>query len=270
MQLELAQAIIGADLEHIFLVVVLGLLRIFGLTWGFLGFSWAFGHGVMLRIAVSMALGFPIIVAQADQTALLAQTAGALDLVLLATKEFALGFAFGFLISSPFRALQYAGAVTDAFRGESDSGITDPHGGQLQTFSMLYLAIGFAVFASIGGIWRVIAKIYETYLIWPINLLYPQMSEDFAQLMVQGLMRSLELAVLIALPLLILLFATEFALMVSARLARRFGMYDLSFLTKNLVTIFTLPLTAMLILRVAETRSPDAVLGFEYLQQLLE
>lgn len=270
MEQELLSLILESEIENLYLVIVLGMVRIFGMMWSFVAFGWAFGSSILLRSAIAFALGLPLMLANVEISIDLASNTDALQLALLTPKEFAIGFGLGLLASGPFRAMQYAGAVTDAFRGESDSGLQSPDGSQLQTFSVLYLCIAFYVFFALDGLWKLIEQLYATYELWPIDDLTPALSKQSAEMALAAIDKSLELAVIIAAPLLILLMSIEFVLMVAAKLARRFGIYDLSFLVKNLVTIVTLPLTAMLIVRVAETYTPEAILGLESLKQFLE
>lgn len=251
--------ILDGGFQNFYYVTVFSMLRCFGLTWGFFAFEWALGPSVMLRSAISAAISLPVLAIYIDDIAAFSQTAGPLEIFLAAPKEFLLGFGLGFLASTPFRALQYAGAVTDGFRGESDSGLTDPSSSPLQTFSVLYLVVGFYVFFSIGGLWKLVEKFYATFQVWPIDLNYPPLSPDAVVLVIDWLQRGLELAIVICAPLLILLFSIDFILMIATKLGRKFNLYDLSFLAKNLITLVTLPLTAMLIIRVANTHTPEAI-----------
>ncbi|MEM8773856.1 MAG: flagellar biosynthetic protein FliR [Pseudomonadota bacterium] len=263
-------SILEDGFENFYFVMLYSMVRCFGLTWGFFAFSWAMGPSILLRTAISAAFSLPVLVINMENIATFTQTANSFELFLAVPKEFIIGLGFGFLASFPFRAMQYAGAVTDAYRGEADSGLFDPDKNPLQTFSLLYLIIGFYVFFALGGLWRLIETLYETYDIWPIDLTFPQLSSSSLQLVINGIQASLELAVVICAPLLILLMSAEFILMISAKLARRFGLFDSSFLIKNLITIATLPLTALLMVRVAETYTPEAILGFDVLKQLFQ
>ncbi len=263
------EQILQQPLEGLYLVVVFGMLRTFGVLFGFLAFGWGFGPALTARIGISFMLGLPLMFAHETQLQSIIASASAVEQMLLTAKEFAFGFGLGLLASGPFRALLYAGAITDAFRGESDSGMQAPDGSQIQTSSKLYLLTGFFVFFSLGGLSLLTSLIYQSYGIWPVDRMLPSLFSGSGQIVLTMITQGLRLALLIAAPLLILLFSVEFVLAIAARLARRFGLYDLSFLVKNTLTILTLPLIAIIILRVSNALGARVTDSFEMLQVLL-
>jgi len=246
------------------------MLRMLGLTFSFVVFGWGLGGGPMMRINISFILSLPIMVANYHVISNLTLTSEPLELMLLAAKEFALGFGLGLLASSPFRALQHAGGIIDSFRGESDSGIQGPDSNPLQTLSMFYLIIGFSVFFGLGGLWLLVDTLYATYEMWPIAQRLPLLYDGSAKIALDALDKALQLALITAAPMMILLFSIELILMGANKLGKRFHIYELSFLLKNLVTILTLPLMAILILRVSERLMPQTVLGIDVLRTFFE
>lgn len=256
--------------ELIFAVFVFSVLRMLGLTFSFVVFGWGLGSGPMMRVNISVILSLPVMVAQFESISTMAETKGVLEIVLLAAKEFALGFGLGLLASSPFRAFQHAGGIIDTFRGESDSGIQGPDQNPLQTLSMFYLIIAFVTFFSLGGLWQLVEVLYGTFDIWPITERAPFLYEGSAKLALDALSTALRLAFIIAAPTLILLFTVEIVLMGANKLGKRFHLYELSFLLRNLVTILTLPLMTIVILRVAEVYVPGSILSLEVMRSYFE
>lgn len=257
--------ILRQGLESIFVIVVLSSLRTIGLLFGFLAFVWAIAQMRMLRVSIALGLALPTLVLTAPQIEQVIQTPDTLDVLFIGTKELVIGYGLGLLASLPFLALQYAGAITDAFRGEADSGITDPAGGQLGTFSLLYVVIGFAVFFGVGGLWGLVAMLYQSYTIWPLDQALPALAGDAAEQVMMLLGDMFMLAVGTTIPLLAVLGVMEFVIGVAARLSRKFGLQDLTFLSKNLVAILLLPMVAWFVLHVA---GPESAATDEALRML--
>ncbi|MEM6943009.1 MAG: flagellar biosynthetic protein FliR [Pseudomonadota bacterium] len=256
--------------EGIYGLIVFGAARPLGLIFGFQAFAWAIGQAVLLRTGIAIAIGLPTLVINLPELAPIVAEASPLASALIAPREFAIGFGLGLLASLPFLALQYAGAVTDSFRGESDGGQPDPAGGgQLQTFSALYVVVGFAVFFSLGGLWQLVGLLYQSYAIWPIEAALPTLANGGASLAIALLGETLATSVRIALPLLGLLFVVEIAVAAAARLGRRTGFYELAFPAKNLATVLVLPLVGWFIASTAETLTLEAFVAGDLLARIV-
>ena len=243
----LADAIAGLaerhGLESLVAVIVFVALRPLGLVYGFVAFAWGLSRMRAARMAVAIALGLPMVVVNAPEIdALIAE--GGLRVLPIGVKEVAIGYALGFFASLPIYALQFAGGITDAFRGEADSGLADPTGGTLQTFSLLYLVVGLSAFFALGGLWTLTETLYRTYAVWPLGRLAPPLAADAPARVSEMMAAMLALTVRLAVPLLALLVALEFAVAVAARMAQRYGLQGLAFPVKNLAAMATLPLVA--------------------------
>ncbi|KAB7613601.1 flagellar biosynthetic protein FliR [Amylibacter sp. SFDW26] len=263
---EIAFHLLDVPFEIIHIVFVLSVLRAFGLTFSFLAFGWGLGSGLTLRISICLVVSLPVMLVNFNQIVEISKTLGPLEITLLAAKEFAVGFGMGLLASSPFRALQYAGSIVDSFRGESDSGLQMPDGTPVQTLAMLYLIIGFSVFFAMGGLWKLVENLYVSYEIWPLKNTLPTLYHGSAQIALEALSKAMELALIIVAPLMIMLVAVEIVLMVSAKLGKKFNFYEHSFLTKNIITMLTLPIMAIIILRVSEKYVPNAILSLSVME----
>ncbi len=240
--------------DRVYPILIIVVLRPFGMLFSFLAFTWAFRTAVMARMSIALAFALPTLVAQTGQFERLMEFQTVTQFLPLTLKEFAIGYALGFLASVPFFALQYAGAITDTFRGENDTGIQDPTGGSLHTFSSAYLVIGFFAFFSLGGFEKLIQNLYATYGIWPITAATPTLDASAAMQAVDIFTRTIFMAIQIALPLLAMLVVIEFSVSIAARLGRRFNFYDLAFPLKNLATVLTLPLTMWVIWQLSDDR----------------
>ena len=266
MPIDATLRLLDLPFESLFATFVFCMLRMLGLTYSFVAFGFAIGSSTMMRINFAFVLSLPVMVAHAVPVTDMALATGTLELVLLAAKEFAMGFGLGLLASSPFRALQHAGGIIDSFRGEADSGIQGPDHNPLQTMSMFYLVIAFSMFFGFGGLWKLVETLYATYDIWPITERVPLLYEGAASIALDALDQALQLALIIAAPIMILLATVEVILMGAVKLGKRFHLYELSFLIKNLLTILTLPLMSIMLIRVAEDKLPAAMLSINVME----
>ncbi|MFQ6550989.1 EscT/YscT/HrcT family type III secretion system export apparatus protein [Aestuariibius insulae] len=263
---EIVDILTRNGFEGFYAMLLYTVLRPLGFLFGFLPISWGVGQAVLLRMSIALALGLPMFVVNAPGVEEIIQATLPLLSALAAVKEFGVGYGIGFLASLPFFALQYAGAITDSFRGESDGGQTDPTGGTLQTFSVLYLVIGFSVFFSMGGLWDLVGLLYATYGVWPVSGALPAFTMEAGLVMVDLLQITLVTAIQISIPLLALLVTIEIAISVAARLARKFGFYDMAFPIKNTAAILTLPIVAWFVSSFSET----SVVDLSILQNMFE
>ena len=240
--------------EAAFLFVALGMLRPMGFLFGFSVFSFGMGMSVTVRAAAAIAISLPTTLVYLDALAAVAADGKLRVFIVLLPKEFLLGYGYGVIAILPFIALQYAGSISDAYRGESNSGINDPIGGQLSTFGLLYFLIGLFVFFDSGGLWLLVEGLYRSYEIWPVDRALPAFDRDawlMAARLTAGMLRD---ALIVAAPLLILLLATDFCLAIAARLAQKFQPWDNSFILKNLIAVGSLPLLALYIERMSGDR----------------
>lgn len=230
--------------------------RPFGLLLGFYPFVWVFGLAVLLRISIAFALALPVIAAEAPELLNVVQSKSMPGFVVLIVVEFALGFGMGILASLPLKALAAAGAVSDQYRGEFEGALSSATGAPMHTSSGLYLAIGTYVFFALGGLWLLIGGLYRTYAIWPVREPLPPF-EPFAATLSLGLLDSLMVAgLVIGAPLLLLMLGVDAGLAMAARLGRRYRLFDLSFLAKNLAMLIALPVVAVALVQVAEDMVP--------------
>lgn len=231
-------------LEKVPTLLILSTARCFGLFFGFLPINWALPRARMMKVSMGIAFGVPALFSNLGEIEVLLLDQRPIFLAFLLPKEFIIGLIIGLLSSVPFISLQYAGALTDAFRGEGDSGITDPAGGTLSTFGLLYSIIGMYVYFSTGGLEITLTILYQSYFLWPIKETLPIFEDISPQWIFVIFENIFYQAFYIALPLLIVLFFIEISVSIGARIADKFGFYDNSFLLKNIAAIIALPLVS--------------------------
>lgn len=229
---------------NIVLLLMLSAARPLALLYGFTGFNWALGTARLARAALAVALSLPLALITLPQIRMVIADATTIDILYILIKEVVVGLALGLMASLPFFAMKYAGAITDQFRGESDSGLHAPDGGTITTFGMTYMVIAFYIFVDSGGLFHLFGALFESYVIWPLIAPLPQPSLASIDFVTRAIMNSLWLAIWVAAPLLTLLFVIEFSVSIAARLGRQFNFYNLAFPLKNVATILSLPILA--------------------------
>ncbi len=267
---DLLNSILSTRLEVLILVLSLGIARVMGFLYGFIAFDWGLGPMRLIRASIATAISLPVMIVSAPTIITIAADSSALELSFLLPKEIAIGYIFGLLASLPFFAFQYGGAVIDGFRGETDSGQPDPTGGQLQTTAQLHLVIAFFVFFSMSGLAVMIDILFDSFGVWPVEVLLPPLSADAAMVVAELIGKTLMTVALIMLPLIMGLFAIEIAVGFGTRLAQRWGLNEFSFLLKNFFYILLLPLWSMVIYNFAENELMEVFNVLDLMQMLFQ
>lgn len=251
-------------------LLVLALLRPFGLMFGFLPFYWAFGPDAMIRTSIALTIGIPTLAASTAEINQLVVDGGFANMALIASKEVAIGLLLGFFLSLPFWALRYAGAMIATYKGEADGGFETPQDGTITSIERLFEVIAIAAFVYAGGFWLTISTLYSTYDIWPLNRAVPSIDPMATTALMDALSMTLTIMVQTALPLLIVLFLVEFVLSIGARMAKRYQLGDMIFLLKNLITLLLLPVVVYMLWMIHTDIDMAAMAGLDILRGVLE
>jgi type III secretory pathway component EscT len=228
--------------QEIVPMFILAALRPIGLFYGFTGFQWAMSSTRILRTMLAIAVGLPMVLANLETTYTLIKANSLVVLGLTVVTEVAIGFALGFIASLPFFALSFAGAMTDQFRGETDSGLHTPLGGGISTFGLLYTVIGLYAFAFADGIGMLIQALYRSYIIWPLSEPFPEITRTTVGTTLKIFGHGTLLGIRIVMPLLLFLFVIELSTIVAARIGKRFNFYNFAFSLKNMAAVLSLPI----------------------------
>lgn len=228
-------------------LVLLTMLRPWAMLYTFIGFQWALGRSAGIRPVIALAIAAPMMVIQATKLEESLQQDSMVVIVTIVLAEVAVGACIGLLASLPFWSLKYAGEITDQMRGETDSGLQLPAVGSLTTLGNLYLVIGFLAFATLDGFTWLFSTLLESYQIWPTGRALPELTMSSLWSGVTLFGESIAYAVTIAFPALAVLLSIELISAICARLAPRFGFYNLAFLLRNLCIVMLLTLLVSLV-----------------------
>ena len=159
-----------------------------------------------------------------------------LSLAILVAKEVLVGAFIGVLFSVPFWAVNVAGDLIDTQRSIGQSGLDDPISKeQISVMSSLLVLAVITMFVSNGGLQIIVASVYDSYAIWPLDRYAPTfntVSRDAVLVLMGNL---IWLGVVVAGPFVAMFLISDFALAGLSRLAGRIELVSMLPLIKNLL-----------------------------------
>lgn len=204
-------------------------------------FGWLGLQG-MIRNVTAFVIGFPLLESVYTDL-LIANTPMAPELIVtLVAKEFLVGAVIGIVLGAPFWAAETAGTYVDVFRGTSSATVVSPDqmSEPLITGAIFSIAL-VAIFLTIGGLRLVIDAIYQSFQIWPMFEVLPQISESLYPIFIELLTKIFKLALALGAPIMIAMFLGELALAYASRFAQQINVFDATLSAKNLIFLFILP-----------------------------
>ncbi|MEM1303892.1 MAG: type III secretion system export apparatus subunit SctT [Planctomycetota bacterium] len=156
----------------------------------------------------------------------------------LIAKEIFLGILIGFLAAKVFWLAMSVGFFIDNQRGASMASVFDPNSGeQTSPLGLLLQQAIIALFYVSGGLLIFLAGVFESYRLWPIDSFYPTLDAGFP-LFVLGVVDDLMRAtVVLAAPVVIVMFFTDFGLGLVNRFAPQLNVFFLSMSVKGVVAL---------------------------------
>ena len=156
-------------------------------------------------------------------------------------KETAIGFVLGYLIGWVFWGIQAAGSLIDNQRGSAMASTMDPLQGHETTllgiaFSQVFLTYVYVT----GGVLPIIGLLYRSYVIWPAPRGMPVLSPDFPRLMLGVFDYAMQFVVVVAGPIVAIMFLAEFALAMVSRFAPQIQVFILAMPIKSALAMFVL------------------------------
>jgi type III secretion protein T len=188
----------------------------------------------------SLFLGLAVITLTLQPSASPASLDAARWLMLFAKEAF-IGIAIGIFASSLLWAIESAGQLIDAKAGTSLGALIDPMNGQQTSNSGLFLArLGTFVFMASGGFMFLVGVLLESYALWPVMTPMPELRPDAASGFEQALGRMMLLMLLIAAPVLLVLYIIDAALGLVNRYAPAVNLLTIAPPLKSLIATVVL------------------------------
>ena len=218
-------------------------------------------------IAVSLTLFiYPIVASGAPQIEELgAVVAGAILL-----KELVIGLLIGFSVAAIFWAIESVGFVIDNQRGASMASSMDPMTGtQTSPLGVLFTQAFIALFFVGGGFLALLGALYESYLFWPVFSYYPNLNLAGADHFLGVLDMVVMLTVLLAAPVALAMFLSEYGLGLISRFAPQLNVFFLAMPVKSAVGMLFLVFYLGVVLRFFGDEMRAIPVTFELLRGLL-
>lgn len=156
-------------------------------------------------------------------------------------KEYAIGFVLGYVVGWIFWAVQSAGALIDNQRGAAIAASIDPLQGHETSPLGILFSQAFLTYVFISGAaLPIIGLIYQSYNLWPATLGMPVITDQFPALVLNVADTAMRIVVIIAAPIVGIMFLAEFALAMVSRFAPQVQVFILAMPIKSLLAILIL------------------------------
>jgi type III secretion protein T len=153
--------------------------------------------------------------------------------LLLFIKEAFIGIIIGFFFGAILWALEGAGHIIDTKVGTTMASLVDPLSGHQTSLIGAFLA-RFAnyIFMFSGGFMLMVGTIVESYGLWPINSVMPDLKRFGVGLFEAEFSKLMLLMLAISAPALVVMFAVDLILGLINRYAQQLNVFSLSFSLK--------------------------------------
>ena len=153
-------------------------------------------------------------------------------------KEAFIGLAIGIFASSLLWAVESAGMLIDGKAGTSMGQMVDPLSGNQTSNTGLFLArLGTYVFMASGGFMFLVGLLLESYAVWPVISTLPQLRPDASDSFESALARMMLLMLMLAAPVLVVLFVADLALGLINRYAPGLNLLTIAPALKSLLAV---------------------------------
>lgn len=199
------------------------------------------------------------------------QALSAVTLFAIIVKEVVIGLCMGYAFAVLFWAVESMGFIIDNQRGSTMASSVDPlTGAQTSPLGIFFMQALVVFFFVSGASFVLLLAIYESYVIFPVESFYPQLTQEAAIYFLSLTDRILALAVLLAAPAMIAMFLSEFALGLISRFAPQLNVFFLSMSVKSGVGVFVLLLYVTQLTSVWESRFAEIPAEFNLLRGLIQ
>ncbi|MCD0457853.1 type III secretion system export apparatus subunit SctT [Roseiconus lacunae] len=224
---------------------------------------------VSVRTSILVALGIMLIplVGPTVPTEMLSP----LPLAGLFLKEAVLGFLVGFVAAKIFWAALGVGMMIDNQRGASIAETLDPSSNsQVSPLGLFLQQSMIALFYCCGGFLIFLTGIFESYVTWPVFSFYPEFSNGFPEFFLDQLDQLMKLILVMASPMLITLFVSEFGLGLINRFAPQLNVFALAMPVKSLVAFIVLVFYLPYLVDFLLTHAYDGASTMKELQTVMQ
>ncbi len=195
--------------------------------------------GRLVRSTVAVIFVLPMVMVQAVPGAIPPQFG--FDLVAVIVVEFFKGYLLGFSVGWVFWVMEGVGNVVDNQRGAAIASAVNPLMGQeASPIAILFSQAVTVYFYAVGGMFILFNVFYLSYEISPAGSFLPNLDIRAATALLVIFGRAFEMLVLLAAPLVLVMFISEFALAMVSRFAPQIQVFILAMPIKSALVLFML------------------------------
>jgi type III secretion protein T len=192
----------------------------------------------MVRAGIAFAVVVPVVAARLDMPAPTATDAW--SLLLLLAREGSIGVVIGLGFGALCAGLQTAGELIDIQTGLTFTQNIDPtFGNNVSLTSQFLERVLFAALMS-AGLMVIIDALYTSYEVWPVGQPLPRFDRMVPLAMVGESSKLFSLALLLAGPVLLVLFVVDISLGMLNRAAPQLSVFQLALAIKPIVGLLVL------------------------------
>jgi type III secretion protein T len=193
----------------------------------------------MMRTALIAGLCLPLVPLLKTQTPLI--PLDAMLLPMIAFKEVVIGFALGLPLVMIFWISEGIGTLLDNQSGSLISSVLNPmSGNDSATLGLFLNQIFTTYFLLAGGLLWCIGSLYDSYQLWQIQNFWPHFSAVGMQWWLAQFSRYVELIVVLAAPIVLVLFFVELGFGIIGRFAPKMQVFVLAMPIKNVCALLML------------------------------
>ncbi len=196
--------------------------------------------GTMLRNGVTASLAlflFPVVLDSFP----VHEPLSFISIVVLLLKESMIGVLMGFCVAVLFWAIEAAGFFIDNQRGSTMASSMNPLSGEQTSILGILLSQAMTtVFFTSGLFMLFLYGLYESYHVWPLFSYYPTLNPYFVSFFLGQMDLLMYLTVVLASPVIIAMFFTEFGLAMVGRFAPQMDVFFLAMPIKSAVAMSVL------------------------------
>ncbi|MDE1460990.1 type III secretion system export apparatus subunit SctT [Spartinivicinus poritis] len=192
-------------------------------------------------------------------------------LLSLLFKEVALGLLLGYCAAIPFWAIEAAGFFIDNQRGATLASVVNPSLGTQTSPLGLLLSQAIITLFFVGGAALVCLKgLFLSYKLWPVGALLPAFTTDGVYFFLKQLDIIGYVAVLLAAPVIIGMFLSEFGLGLISRFAPQLNVFFLAMPVKSAVSQAILVVYLAILVAIAGEQLINIDLVFDKLYSVIQ
>lgn len=164
-----------------------------------------------------------------------------MDSIAITIKELIIGLIIGLIAAIPFWIIDATGFFIDNQRGTTMASSIDPMtGAQTSPLGILLTQTLVVVFFVGGGLLAFIETLYKSYQVWPVFSFFPHLQSNVLVYFIGLLDRIMAMTVLLAAPVIIAMFMSEFTMGIISRFTPQMNVFSLAMPVKSAVGMFVL------------------------------